>query len=338
MKAIVCTKWGTPDVLQLREVEKPVPKGDEVLIKIFATTVTAGDCEIRGFKINPMIWLTMRIAFGFRGPRKKILGQDLAGEIEAVGKFVKLFKKGDQVFGSTGMGFGAYAQYRCLRQNATLAIKPANMTYEEAATVPTGGLNALSFLLRANIQSGQKILINGAGGTIGTIAIQLAKNFGAEVTGVDSTGKLDMLRSIGADQVIDYTKEDFTKSGQSYDFIFDVVGKGPFSGCIRSLKKNGLYLLANPRQLHIIRGIWTNMISSKKVIFPASGMDTEDLTEDLIYLKELIEEGKIKTVIDKRYPLEQTAEAHRYVETGQKAGNVIINVEHTETQQNALFA
>ncbi|MFC1906083.1 NAD(P)-dependent alcohol dehydrogenase [Chloroflexota bacterium] len=330
MKAIVCTKWGSPDVLQPKEVEKPVPKDNEVLIKIFATTVTAGDCEIRGFKISPMIWLTMRIVLGFRGPRKKILGQDLAGEIEAVGKYVKLFKEGDQVFGSTDMGFGTYAEYRCMPEDGTLAIKPANMTYEEAATVPTGGLNALPFLLRANIQSGQKILINGAGGTIGTIAIQLAKNFGAEVTGVDSTGKLDMLRSIGADQVIDYTKEDFTKSGQTYDFIFDVVGKGSFSGCIRSLKKNGLYLLANPRQLQMIRGILTNMTSSKKVILPASVMDTEDLAEDLVYLKELIEEGKIKTVIDRRYPLEQTAEAHRYVETGQKVGNVVINVEHTE--------
>ena len=225
--------------------------------------------------------------------------------------------------------FGAYAEYICLPEEpeeGALAIKPANMTYEEAAAVPVGGLEALHFLRQGNIQSGQKVLINGAGGSIGTFAVQLAKYFGAEVTGVDSTGKLDMLRSIGADQVIDYTQEDFTKSGETYDVIFDVVGKSSFSGSIRSLKQNGRYLIANPGLSQMVRGRWTSMTSSKKVIFGAA----HPKTEDLIFLKELIEAGKIKSVIDRRYPLEQIAEAHRYVETGHKKGNVVITVEHND--------
>jgi len=329
MKAIICTKYGPPDVLQLKEVEKPVPKDNEVLIRIYATTVTAGDCELRSLKFPLLLQLLMRIGFGFRGPRKKILGQELAGEIEAVGKDVKRFRKGDQVFAHAGFGMGAYAEYKCLPEepkgmDGLLAIKPANMTYEEAAAVPTGGLEALHYLRKGNIQSGQKVLINGAGGSIGTFGIQLAKYFGAEVTGVDSTGKLDMLRSIGADQVIDYTQEDFTKSGETYDVIFDVVGKGSFSGCIRSLKEKGIYLLANPGLSSSVRGRRTSRRSSKKVI--AGG--TNYKTEDLIFLKELIEAGKVKAVIDRRYPLEQTVEAHRYVETGLKKGNVILTVEH----------
>jgi len=322
MKAIVCTKYGPPDVLQLREVEKPTAKDNEVLVKVYATTVTAGDCELRSLTFPIWLRLLMRIMFGLRKPRKKILGFYLAGEIESVGKDVKLFRKGDQVFGTTGMSLGAYAEYICLPEEGLVAIKPANMTYEEAATVPIGGLEALHFLRKGNIQSGQKVLINGAGGSIGTFAIQLARYFGAEVTGVDSTGKLDMLRSIGADQVIDYTQEDFTKSGQTYDVIFDVVGKSSFSRSVRSLKQNGRYLLANPGLSLIVRGPWTSMISSKKVIF---GL-TSPRTEDLIFLKELIEAGKIKSVIDRHYPLEQTAEAHRYVETGHKKGNVVITV------------
>jgi NADPH:quinone reductase-like Zn-dependent oxidoreductase len=253
---------------------------------------------------------------------------ELAGEIESVGQDVKLFKEGDQVFAATGfVGMGACAEYICLPEEpeeGALAIKPANMTYEEAAPVPVGGLEALHFLRQGNIQSGQKVLINGAGGTIGTFAVQLARHFGAEVTGVDSTGKLDMLRSIGADQVIDYTQEDFTKSGETYDFILDVVGKGSFSGCIRSLKQNGTYLIADPGPLQQVRGRWTSRTSSKKVIFGAA----YPKTEDLIYLKELIEAGKMKSVIDRRYPLEQIAEAHSYVEKGHKKGNVVITVEH----------
>jgi NADPH:quinone reductase-like Zn-dependent oxidoreductase len=271
----------------------------------------------------------MRAYVGLKRPERiTILGMELAGEIEAVGKDVKLFKEGDQVFAATGfVRTGACAEYICLPEEpeeGALAIKPANMTYEEAAAVPMGGLEALHFLRQGDIQSGQKVLINGAGGTIGTFAVQLAKYFGGEVTAVDSTGKLDMLRSIGADQVIDYTQEDFTKSGETYDFILDVVSKSSFSGSIRSLKQNGRYLIANPGPSQFVRGRWTSMTSGKKVIFGAA----KPKTEDLIFLKELIEEGKIRSVIDRSYPLEQTAEAHRYVETGHKRGHVVITVEH----------
>lgn len=325
MKAIVYTRYGPPDVLQLKEVEKPTPKDNEVLIKIYAATVTAGDCEIRSPKIPNLIWLLVRLYMGLIRPRKQILGQELAGEIEAVGKNVTLFEKSDQVFASTGARFGAYAEYICLPATYAMAIKPANMTYEEAAAVPVGGVNALHYLRKGNIQKGQKVLINGAAGNFGTFAVQLAKYFGAEVTGVDSTEKLDMLRSIGADHVIDYTQEDFTKHGETYDVIFNVVSKSSFSRNVRSLKHNGRYLLVNPAGLsQMVRGLWTSMISSKKVIFEFAS----EKTEDLILLKELIEAGKIKSVIDRRYPLEQTAEAHRYVETGHKKGNVVITVEH----------
>ncbi len=325
MKAIVYTKYGPPDVLQLKEVERPTPKDNEVLIRVYAATVIAGDCELRSFTFPIWVWLPLRIYIGLIRPtRVNILGQELAGEVETVGKDVQLFSKGDQVFAATEIGCGAYAEYKCLPEEKTLAIKPANMTYEEAAAVPTGGLNALHYLRKGNIQSGEKVLINGASGNIGTFAVQLAKYFGAEVTGVDSTGKLDMLRSIGADQVIDYTQEDFTKSGETYDVIFDVVGKSSFSRSVRSLKQNGRYLLANPRLLQMARGLWASMISSKKVIFEFASYKSEDL----IFLKELIEAGKIKSVIDRRYPLEQIAEAHRYVDKGHKKGNVVITVEH----------
>jgi 2-desacetyl-2-hydroxyethyl bacteriochlorophyllide A dehydrogenase len=325
MKAIVWTKYGPPDVLQLKEVEKPTPRDNQVLIKIYATTVTAGDCEMRGLKSPIWLRLPMRIYNGLKKPKKiTILGQELAGEIEAIGKDVKLFKKGDKVFAATDRGFGAYAEYICLLEEGMIAIKPDDMTYEEAATVPIGGLTALHLLRKGNIQSGHKVLINGAGGSIGTIAIQLAKSFGAEVTCVDSTEKLDMLRSIGADHVIDYTQEDFTKNGETYDVIFDVVGKSSYSGCIKSLKENGIYLEAVLRPSHLIRGRWTSITSSKKVISWSASKNTEEL----IKLKELIEAGKIKSVIDRRYPLKEIAEAHKYVETGQKTGNVVITVNH----------
>jgi len=329
MKAIVWTKYGPPDVLQLKEVEKPIPKDNEVLIRIHATTVTSGDCEQR--RMETAIWyrILMRMYIGLRRPQRiTILGMELAGEIEAVGKAVKLFKEGDQVFAATGfVGMGTCTEYICLPEEpeqGALAIKPANMTYEEAAAVPVGGLEALSFLRQGNIQSGQKVLINGAGGTIGTFAVQLTKYFGAEVTGVDSTGKLDMLRSIGADQVIDYTQEDFSKSGGTYDFVLDVISKSSFSGSIRSLKQNGRYLIVNPGLSQMVRGRWTSMTSSKKVMFGAA----YPKTDDLVFLKELIEAGKIKSFIDRRYPLEQTAEAHSYVEKGHKKGNVVITVEY----------
>lgn len=323
MKAIVWTKYGPPDGLQLREVEEPTPGDNEVLIRVHATTVTAGDCEMRGLRLPISLRLLMRMYNGLRRPQRiTVLGQELAGEIEAVGRETKLFKKGDQVFAAAGFRFGAYAEYICLPEEGVMAMKPTNMTFEEAATVPVGGLNALHFLRKGNIQSGQRVLINGAGGSIGTNAVQLAKSFGAEVTGVDSAMKLDMLRSIGADQVIDYTQEDFTKRGETYDVIFDVVGKGSFSGCMKSLKAGGTYLLGNPTLSRSVRGQWTSMTGSKKVI----GGTASYKTEDLVFLKELIEAGKIRSVIDRRYPLEQVAEAHRYVETGHKKGNVVITI------------
>ena len=322
MKAIVCTRYGPPDVLQLAEVEQPTPKNNEVLIRIHAATVARGDCELRGLNVPMLMGLMMRIAFGFRGPRRKILGQELAGEVESVGRNVKLFRKGDQVFALTGLHLGAYAEYVCLPEDGLMATKPSNMTYEEAAAVPVGGLHAFHFLSRGNIQSGQKVLIIGAGGSIGTFAVQIAKSLGAEVTGVDSTGKLDVVRSIGADHVIDYTQEDFTKGDETFDVIFDAVGKGSFSGCVRSLKENGLYLLGNPGLSQQVRAKWASTTSSKKVI---GGM-LSYRAEDLIRLKELIEAGKIRSVIDRRYPLEKIVEGHRYVDTGQKKGNVVITV------------
>src|SRR6266571_4718080 len=322
MKAIVCTKFGPPDVLQLQEVAKPAPKDNEVLIRIYATTVTAADCDLRGLKVPRAFRLPLRIYLGRIRPGPIILGQELAGEIEAVGKDVKRFRKGDQVFGWSGLGLGAYAEYKCLPEDGVLAIKPANISYEEAAVLAVGGLDAVHFLRKGHIQSGEKVLIHGAGGSIGTFAVQLAKYFGAEVTAVDSTGKLDTLRSIGADQVIDYTQEDFTKNGETYDVIFDVVGKSSFTRSVLSLKHNGRYLLANPRLSQMVRGLWTSRRSSKKVIFGAAS----EKTEDLVILTELIEAGKIQSVIDRRYPLEHIAEAHRYVDTGHKKGNVVITV------------
>jgi len=266
----------------------------------------------------------MRIASGIRKPKKPILGTELAGKIEAVGKDVTLFRKGDQVFGYLGMSMGAYVEYICLPEDGVLAIKPVNMTYEQAAAVQQGALTALFFLRKANIQSGQKILVFGASGGVGLFAVQLAKYFGAEVTGVCSTTKLELVKSMGADKVIDYTKEDFTKRGETYDIIFDTVGKSPFSGSKRSLKKEGIYLFTTYGLPRFFRILWLNLTSSKKAI---SGL-LEETTEDLIFLRELIEAGKLKVVIDRRYPLEQAAEAHRYVETGQKKGNVVITVEH----------
>ncbi len=327
MRAVVWTKYGPPDVLQLQEVEKPTPKDNEILIKIFATTVTAGDCEVRSLKFPIYLSLPMRIWLGLLKPRgTAILGTELAGEVEAVGKDVTRFKAGDPVFGSTGLGFGTNAEYICLPEapgemEGGVEIKPANMTFAEAATVPFGGRDALHFLRKGNIQRGQKILINGAGGSIGTFAVQLAKHFGAEVTAVDSGAKLEMLLSIGADHVIDYTQEDYTQNGEVYDIIFDVVGRISFSHSAKSITPNGIYLLANPPP-QMLPALWTKMTSSQQVVMQtASGT-----AEDLIFLRELIEAGKIKTIIDRTYPLAQIVEAHRYVETGQKAGNLVITV------------
>jgi len=326
LKAIVCTKYGPPEVLKLQEVEKPIPKNNEILIKIHATTVTAGDVRMRSFNVSPLFWLSMKIFLGVKKPRNPIIGMELSGEIEAIGKEVKRFKIGDHIFASTGLaGFGSYAEYKCLPEEKTVVTKPVNMTFEEAASVPIGALTALHFLRQSKIKSGQKVLIYGASGSMGTYAVQLAKYYGAEVTGVCSTANWEMVKSLGADKVIDYTREDFTKAGETYDVIFDTVDKSSFSGSIQALKRNGVYLLGSALALsQYIRGAWISITSSKKVIYGVASESSKDLN----FLKELIEAGKIKSFIDRRYPLKQIVEAHRYVEKGHKKGNVVITMEH----------
>jgi NADPH:quinone reductase-like Zn-dependent oxidoreductase len=337
MKAIVYKEYGPPDVLQLKEVEKPAPTDNEILIRNHATTINIGDIWARNFKeITPSkftmplpLWLPSRMYFGFTKPRVNILGSEFAGEVEAVGKGVKRFRKGDQVFGYRGQKMGANAEYLCMPEDGLVAIKPANMTYEQAATVPYGALTALSLLRKANIQPGQKVLINGASGSIGSAAVQLAKYFGAEVTGVCGTPGLEFVKILGADKVLDYTREDFTKNGETYDLIFDILGKSSFSSCKNSLKQNGIYLLASFKIKQLFQMLWTSITPGKKVICMLS---TEN-PKDLIFIKELVEAGKIKSVIDRCYPLEQTAEAHRYVEKGYKTGSVIITIENNNKKE-----
>ncbi len=328
MKAIVYTEYGSPEVLHLKDVEKPAPKDNEVLIKIHATTVTTGDVNARGFTfVPPGFGPLPRLMFGIRAPKLSVLGSDVSGEIEAVGKDVTLFKVGDQVFGMDGENLGTYAQYVCRSEEGPLVIKPANLTHEEAAAIPFGFSTALYFLReKANIQKGQKVLINGASGGVGTAAVQLAKHFGAEVTGVCSTKNLEFVKSLGADKVIDYTQEDFTQSSQTYDIIFDtVVGKTSYSKCKDSLKENGFYLAVAGGLKEALQMQWTSVIGSKKVIF-GGGMACER-KEYLLFIKELAEAGEIKPVIDRTYPLEQMAEAHWYVDQGHKKGTVVITVD-----------
>jgi NADPH:quinone reductase-like Zn-dependent oxidoreductase len=328
MKAVIYRKYGSPDVLELAEVEMPTAGDKEVLIKVHAATVGTWDCEARSFSFPLWFWLPLRIAMGIWKPRWPILGQELAGEVEAVGKDVKRFKKGDPVYGTTGLGFGAHAEYKCLPCNGAVTLKPANMSYEEAAGIPTGGLNALHFLRKANIQKGQRVLVNGAAGNIGVMAVQLAKHFGAHVTAVDSRDKLAMLREIGADEVIDYTREDFSETGKTYDVIFDLVFKSSFSRCLQSLEPSGCYLLANPRFSSMLRALWTSRTSSKRVVFEFAGSDPNDL----VHLREVIEAGALRSVIDRRYPLERAAEAHAYVDTGLRKGVVVLTVAHGDSQ------
>jgi 2-desacetyl-2-hydroxyethyl bacteriochlorophyllide A dehydrogenase len=326
MKAIVYTEYGPPSVLRLEEVDKPEPKDDELLVKVKATTVTAGDARLRSSNFPPMFWLLGRLMFGMTKPKRTILGHELSGEVEAVGKDVKQFKPGDQVFGTTtGLGAGAYAEYVCLPEEmkeGVVASKPANVNHEEAAAGIIGGLTALHFLRKANIESGQKVLIYGASGSVGTYAVQLARHFGAEVTGVCSTANLELVKSLGADTVIDYTKEDFSESGQPYDVIFDTIGKSSFSRSTKALTSNGIYLLTNFGMKDLFGKLWLSMTSNKKVIMGVAA----EKTEDLLFLKELIEAGKITPVIDRYYPLERTTEAHEYVDQGHKKGNVVITI------------
>lgn len=311
MKAIICTKYGAPEVLQLKEVEKPSPRNNEVLIDIRATTAHIGDTKIRSFKpgLGPIrdffFKPLMRLMIGFKGPRNKILGMDLAGEIAAVGKNVTQFMKGDLVFASAfqGFKFGAYAEFICLPENGLIALKPSNMRYEEAAPLSNGALTALLVLKKANIQKGQKVLIYGASGSMGTYSVQLAKYYGAVVTGVCSTNNMEMVKSLGADKVIDYTQENFNDSGEVYDVIFDAVSKLASTERKKSLKKTGVFLDA---------------------LKSTEGLKLEQ--KDLVYLKELCEARKLKTLIDRRYTLEEMVEAHRYVDSGHKKGNVVISV------------
>jgi NADPH:quinone reductase-like Zn-dependent oxidoreductase len=311
-------------------VEKPVPQDDELLIKVHATSVNFGDLLARNYKeVSPrkfnmplLFWLAAKISFGIRKPRITILGSEFAGEVEAVGRHVQSFKPGDPVFGYRGESMGAYAEYICIPEKSVLAIKPVHLTYEEAAIVPYGAIMALNLLKKANLQPGQKVLIHGASGGIGSAAVQLARHYGAEVTGVCSTPRLDFVKSLGADKVIDYTREDFTQNGETYDLIFDILGKSSFSRCKSSLTQNGIYLLASFKLKQLLQMLWTSKAGGRKVICALAPGSAEDLRS----VKELIDAGKIKVIIDRRYPLEQAAEAHRYVEQGHKKGNVVITV------------
>lgn len=329
MKAIVYTQYGSPDVLRLQEVEKPAPKDGEVLIRVHATTVTSGDCNIRGFTFVPAgFGFLARLMFGLRKPNKTILGIELAGQIEAVGKGVTRFKPGDAVFGIDGSRLGAYAEYKCMPETAGLAPKPANLTYEEAAAIPNGALTALTFLRNmVHLRPGQKILIVGASGSVGSAAVQLARYYGADVTGVCSGANAALVLSLGADRVIDYTQEDFTKNGQTYDLIFDTVGKTSFAGCRSSLAPHGLYLAGAGGLKEMAQAAWTSRSRGQRVF---AGVSSER-QEDLAFIKELVEAGALKPVIDRCYPLEETAEAHRYVDRGHKKGNVVIRVKNSRS-------
>ena len=323
MKAIVYSNYGSPDVLQLKEIEKPLPKENEILVRVKATTVTVADIRTRSFTVPPAFWLPARITLGIRQPKKKILGVELSGEVESVGIGVKKFKKGDQIFAASLTGFGAYAEYKCLPEAGPVSIKPSNITYGEAAAIPIGARTALFFLKKANIQSGQRVLVYGASGSVGSYAVQLAKFFGADVTGVCSTRNLGLVKSLGADKVIDYTTEDFSRLDESYDVIFEAVNKSSFSACMKLLKKSGTYInITEP--LPSFPMLWAKLTNSKKIVLSRNSPET---SEALDFLKELVETGKLKVVIDRSYALEEIVEAHRYVEKGHKRGNVVVNLE-----------
>jgi len=322
MKAVVYTEYGPPEVLHLAEVEKPVPENNEVLIKVHATAANTSDANVRGFTfVPPGFGPLPRLMFGLMAPRNPILGTTFAGEIEALGQDVTRFQTGDRVFGLAGAKMGAYAEYVCVAEDDFLTTMPARLSYEEAAAIPFGAHTALYFL-KGRVQNGQKVLIIGASGSIGSYAVQLAKYFGAEVTGVCSTNNLEVVKELGADKVIDYTKEDFTQNGERYDVIFDTPGKTSFSGIKDSLKENGFYLAGAGGLREFAQMAWTSLSGDKKVI---AGQASEN-QGDMVYLKELIEAGKIKPVIGRTYPIEQIVDAHRYLDTGHKQGNVVITI------------
>jgi NADPH:quinone reductase-like Zn-dependent oxidoreductase len=324
MLAVVYEKYGSPDVLEFQEVTKPTPKDKEILVKVHATTVTVADVRSRSFTVPLSFWIPARVTLGIRRPKRNILGAELAGEIESVGKDVKRFKKGDQVFAPTLGTFGAYTEYKCLPEDSVIATKPANMSYEEAAALPIGARTALHYVRKAKVQPGQKVLVYGASGSVGTYAVQLAKYFGAEVTGVCSTANLELVKSLGADKVLDYTVEDFSNNGETYDVILETVDKSSFSACMKALKEDGIYLNVTV-PFPSMEMLWTKMTSSKKLVL---GENPSKQVEDLVFLKELVEAGKLKSVIDRVYPLEQIVDAHRYVDKGHKKGNVAITVVH----------
>ena len=322
MKAIVFTKYGSPDVLEIRDIEKPVPRDDEVLIKVHAAEVTKADCEMRSFHFQVKWFVpTLRLYLGLTRPRKQVLGAYFSGEVEATGKAVTRFRPGDRVFGATRMRLGAHSEYLCLPDSYTIAPKPDNISYAEAAAVPLGGLNALHFMRKANIRGGEKVLVNGAGGSIGTYGVQIARAMGAEVTAVDSAIKEDMLRRIGAAHFIDYASEDFTANGRTYDVIFNMVARTRHSACINALNHGGRYIMANPRISDMLRSVLTGRLTGKKTIFAFAG----EKMEELLALREMIEGGTIKPVVDRVYPFEQAAEAHHRVETEQRLGTVVIS-------------
>jgi NADPH:quinone reductase-like Zn-dependent oxidoreductase len=331
MKAVVFKEYGSPDVLQLREVAKPTPKDKEILIRVHATAINYGDLTARNFahltsnefNMPAFLFLPARMSFGWNKPKINVLGSELAGQVEVVGRRVTKFKPGDQVFAYAGKGMGANAEYICLPENGTLALKPANLSYDEAATLPYGAVMAVSLLEKAALQPGQKVLINGASGGIGAMAVQLAKYYGAEVTGVCGTPRLEFVKSMGADRVLDYTRQDFTRDGEAYDLIFDILGRSSFSRCAGSLKPRGIYLLASFKSRALFDMLRTSLVGSKKSVICAMARER---SENLVFVKELAEAGKIKALIDKRFPLERTAEAHRYIEQGHKQGQVVITV------------
>ncbi|MEK6802823.1 MAG: NAD(P)-dependent alcohol dehydrogenase [Nitrospirota bacterium] len=326
MKAIVYERYGSPDVLQLKEVEKPTPKNNEVLIKTHATTVTSGDWRVRSLNVPVGFGIIMRLVFGVSRPKQPILGSELAGVIESVGKAVSKFKVGDPVFAFSDASMGCHAEYKCMAEDGVVALKPSNLTFEEAAALSFGGTTALDFLRRGKLKSGERVLVNGASGAVGTAAVQLAKHFGAIVTGVCSTANVELVKSLGASHVIDYTQEDFTQNGETYDVIVDTVGTAPFSRSKTSLKEGGRLLMVLAGLPDMLQIPWVSMTSSKKVIAGPAAVRVEDLR----FLAGLAEAGEFKPVIDRRYPFEQIAEAHRHVDTGRKKGNVIITLGHDD--------